>query len=302
MVEQKCAWSSESQFVRIRRVPLGVRMVGRRKASKLEQVDEKFGEEVLGESLGELPAWHGVEELFREYKRTGDEAIRNEIIERHSNLVHAIARRFKDRGEPYEDLVQVAWYGLIKAVDRYDPDRGNKFTSFAVPTILGEIRRYFRDRGWDVRVPRKLQELNQQARRVVEELSRQLNRSPTIKEVANALGVSEEMALEALELARYYDLGSLNGDAKTASDEDDGQPASELVSSDDEIEFERMILRHAIEQAMARLDERERKIVEMTFYEGLPQTEIAKRLGISQMHVSRLLRKALSKLREMLSE
>ncbi len=272
------------------------------KGTKAERDDERLNDGVLEGGFDGLPVWHDVEDLFREYRRTRDPAIREEIIERHSNLVHAIARRFRDRGEPYEDLVQVAWYGLIKAVDRYDPDRGNKFTSFAVPTILGEIKRYFRDRGWDVRVPRKLQELNQQARRAIEELSRQLNRSPTVREVAQALGVDEEVALEALELAHYYDLGSLDDDAKATHDEDEGQPASELVGSDDEIEFERMILRHAIEQAMERLDERERKIIGMTFYEGLPQTEIAKRLGISQMHVSRLLRRALNKLRQMLSE
>lgn len=255
----------------------------------------------MGSDFEGLPVWHGVEKLFKQYRETGDPAIRKKIIEKHSNLVHAIARRFRDRGEPYEDLVQVAWYGLIKAVDRYDPGRGSKFTSFAVPTILGEIKRYFRDRGWDVRVPRKLQELNHQARRMINELARQLGRSPTIKELAQALGVDEEMALEALELARYYDLGSLDDEVRTM-DEDEGQPASELVSSDDAIEWDRIMLRYAVEQAMKRLDERERKIVEMTFYEGLPQTEVAKRLGISQMHVSRLLRKALDKLRQMLSE
>lgn len=259
-------------------------------------------ENSFGAYLEGLPEWYGVEELFKRYRETGDPSIREKIIEKHSNLVHAIARRFRDRGEPYEDLVQVAWYGLIKAVDKYDPNRGNKFTSFAVPTILGEIKRYFRDRGWDVRIPRKLQELNQRVRRAIEELSRKLGRSPTVQEIARVLGVDEEMTLEALELARFYDLKSLDDDVGTASDEDEGQPTSELIGDEDAIAWERMMLRYTIEQALKQLDERERKIVEMTFYDGLPQTEIAKRLGISQMHVSRLLRRALKNLRELLSE
>jgi RNA polymerase sigma-B factor len=251
----------------------------------------------------ELPAWHDVDELFMRYKETKDPALREQLILKHSDLVHSLAKRFSGKGEPYEDLVQVAWYGLIKAIDRYNPTLGSKFTSFAVPTILGELKRHFRDRGWDVRVPRRLQELNQKVRHLIEELSNKLGRPPTIKELSQELGVSEETVIEALELARYYDLKSLDERANPAPDEEqEKHPPYESAIADELIEYERLMLRHEIEQAMKLLDERERKIVELTFYHGLPQTEIAKQLGISQMHVSRLLRRALEKLKKLLTE
>ncbi|HID07626.1 MAG TPA: SigB/SigF/SigG family RNA polymerase sigma factor [Armatimonadetes bacterium] len=251
----------------------------------------------------EQPApWHDVEELFRQYKATRDPKIREQIILKHSDLVHALARRFKDRGEPFEDLVQVAWIGLVKAVDRYDPDRGNRFTSFAVPTILGELRRYFRDRGWTMHVPRRLQELNQKARRAVEELSVKLGRPPTIAEIADAIDATEEDTIEALEIARAYDLESLDREAMPVDEDAEPQSLLDMVAADDEAEWERVTLRHELEMAMRVLDERERKIIEMSFFEDLPQTAIARELGISQMHVSRLLHRALNKLRQYMSE
>lgn len=235
------------------------------------------------------------EELFRLWRRTKNPKIRDELIFRHLDLAKVLARRFMGRGEPLEDLIQVAIYGLINAIDRYDPDRGTKFETFAYPTILGELKRHFRDTAWSMQLPRGLQELNQKAYKLVDILTQKLGRPPTISELAQELGVSEEQVIEALEAANAYETISL--EQEISADEDDKpQTLEELVSLTEDEEVQRWQQRQLIEDAMKVLDERERKIVEMRFFDDLTQTQIAQRLGISQMHVSRLLRRAIQKM------
>ncbi|MCS7224604.1 MAG: SigB/SigF/SigG family RNA polymerase sigma factor [Armatimonadetes bacterium] len=236
------------------------------------------------------------EELFRLWRQTGNPHIRDELIDRHLDLAKGLARRFVNRGEPLEDLIQVALFGLINAVDRFDPDRGTKFITFAVPTILGELKRHFRDTTWTLQVPRGLQELNQKAYRVLDLLTQKLGRPPTIAELAQELGVGPEQALEALDAAHAYEVLSLEQELET---EDEDRPLSlgQIIAGDEAKELERMRMWQLIEDGLSVLDQRERSIVEMTYFQGLTQQEIAKKLGISQMHVSRLLRRALEKMR-----
>lgn len=235
------------------------------------------------------------EDLFRLWRQTQNPKIRDELIFRHLDLAKGLARRFMGRGEPLEDLIQVAIYGLINAIDRYDPDRGTKFETFAYPTILGELKRHFRDTAWSMQLPRGLQELNQKAYKLVDILTQKLGRPPTVSELAQELGVSEEQVIEALEAANAYETISL--EQEISADEDDKpQTLEELVSLTEDEEVQRWQQRQLIEDAMKVLDERERKIVEMRFFDDLTQTQIAQRLGISQMHVSRLLRRAIQKM------
>ncbi|MGQ9462382.1 MAG: SigB/SigF/SigG family RNA polymerase sigma factor [Candidatus Fervidibacter sp.] len=235
------------------------------------------------------------EELFRLWRQTQNPKIRDELIFRHLDLAKGLAKRFMGRGEPIEDLIQVAIYGLINAIDRYDPDRGTKFETFAYPTILGELKRHFRDTAWSMQLPRSLQELNQKTYKLVDILTQKLRRPPTISELAQELGVSKEQVIEALEAANAYETISL--EQEISADEDDKpQTLEELVSLTEDEEVQRWQQRQLIEDAMKVLDERERKIVEMRFFDDLTQTQIAQRLGISQMHVSRLLRRAIQKM------
>lgn len=235
------------------------------------------------------------DELFRLWHKTKNPRIRDELIYRHMDLAKGLARRFMGRGEPLEDLMQVALYGLINAVDRYDPGRGTKFITFAIPTILGELKRHLRDTGWTMHLPRGLHELNQKAYKLMDILTQKLGRPPTMAELAQELGVSEEQAIEALDAVHAYEVLSLEHEVMS-DDEDKPQPLVELLSVADDEEIERWEKRQLLEEAMKVLDKRERKIVEMRFYDDLPQMQIAERLGISQMHVSRLLNRALSKM------
>jgi RNA polymerase sigma-B factor len=216
------------------------------------------------------------------------------------NLVKFLARKYSDRGEPLEDLVQVGSVGLINAIDRFDPDRGIRFATFATPTITGEIRRYFRDRGWAVKVPRRLQEISLAAARALESLPQKLERSPTIAEIAHEIGASEEETLEAMELGHFYELASLDGEL-TGEDDQSRSSLSEYVGRSD-AELERFGLRSSLEQALTLLPAREGEIIRLRFLQGLSQTEVAKRLGISQMHVSRLQHRALARLRKLVQE
>ena len=240
------------------------------------------------------------EELLVQLRTTCDPGLRERIIMRHMDLVHGLAGRYRDRGEPYEDLVQQATIGLINAVDRFDSQRGGKFMTYAVPTILGELKRYFRDKGWAVRVPRRMQELNLKAFKAREALFAKMGRSPTISEIAAQIGAEEGETLEALELARAYASISLNGDRFGSTDE----RGSDLTLSAliDESENEKFIFDAKIKEAMSVLDQRERLIVQMRYLEQRSQTEVAQKLGISQMHVSRLQRGALVKMRGHLSK
>ncbi len=206
-----------------------------------------------------------------------------------------------NRGEPLEDIVQVGYLGLIKAIERFDPELGNEFTTFATPTIAGEIKRYFRDKGWAIRFPRRLQELYQQVVRVNEQLKNELNRQPTVPEVAERLNVEPEEVLEAMEMAPAMTPVSLESTPGSGPDDDGGRQLSDALGGEDP-SLDRVELRDLIERAMQHLTPRERAIMAMRFYDEMSQSEIAKRLGISQMHVSRLQRAALEQLRQYLPE
>ncbi len=237
--------------------------------------------------------------LHRRYRETGDpqekERIREQLVRGYESLVWFLARRFANRGEPLEDIAQVGFLGLIKAIDRFDPDLGTEFTTFATPTVAGEIKRYFRDKGWAIRFPRRLQELHQQIVRINEQLKNELNRQPTVQEVAQRLNVEPDEVLEAMEMAPAMTPMSL--DQAPAGDEEGSRQLSESIGGEDP-GLERVEMRELLQKAMQHLTPRERAIMAMRFYDEMSQSEIAKRLGISQMHVSRLQRAALEQLRQ----
>jgi RNA polymerase sigma-B factor len=234
--------------------------------------------------------------LLRRYHEQGDLAARKQLIERYMSLVRSLARRYSYRGEQLEDLVQIGAIGLIKAIDRFDVNRGVELTTYATPNIIGEIKRHFRDRGWSVRVPRGLQELNIQLSRLMEELTVQHGRSPTIAELAKGAGVSEEEVLEALESGRAYSSLSLSAGSAGHDDEGELDPLESLGT--EEHQYEVSEDRAVLAPGFRVLDERERKILHLRFFEGLTQSQIAQQVGISQMHVSRLIRRSLEKIRE----
>ena len=233
--------------------------------------------------------------LLRRYHEEGDLAAREQLIEQYMSLVRSLARRYSYRGEQLEDLVQIGAIGLIKAIDRFDVDRGVELTTYATPNIIGEIKRHFRDKGWSVRVPRGLQELNVKLSKLIEEQTIQLGRSPTIPELAKAAGVEEEEVLEALESGRAYTSLSLSVGGG-GGDDDDLDPLESLGT--EEHEYEVSEDRAVLAPGFKVLDERERKILQLRFFEGLTQSQIAQQVGISQMHVSRLIRRSLEKIRE----
>lgn len=235
-------------------------------------------------------------ELFRAYRASGAVGSRNELVVRYVGVAEALARRFAGRGEPLEDLEQVARFALVRAVERFDPDRGVPFVGFAVPTVLGELKRHFRDRTWSGSVRRAVKELLPRVRAATEELEAASGRSATPSEVADHLGISVDDVLEALEAGRWYRADSLSRPGI-----DGGEPlAARVASKSDDIALsvDRVLLKSLIE----RLGEREQRIVVARFYDELTQDQIAAQLGISQMHVSRLLRRALEQLSSMVSE
>jgi len=237
--------------------------------------------------------------LLRRYHEDGDLAARDQLIERYMSLVRSLARRYAYRGEQLDDLVQIGAIGLIKAIDRFDVDRGVELTTYATPNIIGEIKRHFRDKGWSVRVPRGLQELNVQISKLVEQLTVQLGRSPTIPELAEAAGVEEEAVLEALESGRAYSSVSLSPGG--GSDEDGELDPLESLGTE-EHEYEISEDRAVLAPGFKVLDERERQILHLRFFRGMTQSQIAEQVGISQMHVSRLIRRSLEKIREEIAE
>jgi RNA polymerase sigma-B factor len=234
-------------------------------------------------------------ELFLHYREHGDEESRDELITMYLNLVKYLASRFRNRGEPIDDLVQVATIGLIKAIDRFDIDREVEFTTYATPTIIGELKRYFRDKGWAIKVPRRLQELSFRVNQAIDALTQQLQRSPSILEIAAYLGVSTEEVLEALETSEAYNFVSLEGDR--GSDGGDSFSILEYVGEDDVL-MDLVEDRTTLADALKYLAPQEQQVLYLRFFQGLTQTEIATTLGISQMQVSRLLRKTLRSLRE----
>ncbi len=235
-----------------------------------------------------------VRRLLREYRESHDPATRDRLVEMNSDLVHFIARRFANRGEPLEDIEQVGFLGLIHAIERFDPALENEFSTFATPTIMGEIRRYFRDRSWAVRVPRRLQENLMRVNAASQQLSGELGRSPTISEIGERIGLEPEDVLAALEVSPAQHTVSFESAPFGAPE--DALTLGDRLGADDS-NLDRVEMRSLLEQAMAHLNPREREIMALRFVEELPQTEVAKRLGISQMHVSRLQRAAVEHLR-----
>jgi RNA polymerase sigma-B factor len=233
--------------------------------------------------------------LLRKYHEEGDLHAREKLIEQYMSLVRSLARRYSYRGEQLEDLVQIGAIGLIKAIDRFDLERGVELTTYATPNIIGEIKRHFRDKGWAVRVPRGLQELNVQLSRLMEQLTVQLGRSPTIPELAKASGSTEEDVLEALESGRAY--SSLSLSTGGGGDGDDDLDPLESIGSE-EHQYEVSEDRAVLAPGFKALDERERMILQLRFFDGLTQSQIAQQVGISQMHVSRLIRRSLEKIRD----
>jgi RNA polymerase sigma-B factor len=229
------------------------------------------------------------QELLHRYHETGDLSARQELVEQMLPLVRTLARRYINRGEPLDDLIQVGCVGLIKAVDRFDVSRELRFSTFAVPTILGEIKRHFRDRAWSVRVSRGIQERNARIGREVDRLSGRLGRSPTVEELAEATESTVEQVLEALQGAQAYATVPLE---QTLGE--DGELLDWL--GDEDPGFDQAEERLVLAQGLEVLPARERQIVTLRFFEGLTQREIADRVGVSQMHVSRLLRRAIARM------
>ncbi|GAA3836579.1 RNA polymerase sigma factor SigF [Streptomyces chiangmaiensis] len=221
--------------------------------------------------------------------------LRNQLVRMHLPLVEHLARRFRNRGEPLDDLTQVATIGLIKSVDRFDPERGVEFSTYATPTVVGEIKRHFRDKGWAVRVPRRLQELRLALTTATAELSQQHGRSPTVHELAEKLAISEEEVLEGLESANAYSTLSLD-----VPDTDDESPAvADTLGAEDEA-LEGVEYRESLKPLLEDLPPREKRILLLRFFGNMTQSQIAQEVGISQMHVSRLLARTLAQLREKL--
>jgi len=225
-------------------------------------------------------------------------ALRDELVRMHLPLVEYLARRFRNRGEPLDDLTQVATIGLIKSVDRFDPARGVEFSTYATPTIVGEIKRHFRDKGWAIRVPRRLQELKLALTKATSDLSQSLGRSPTVGEIAHHLGMSEEEVLEGLESANAYSAVSL--DAPDSGDDESPAVADTLGVQDESLEG--VEYRESLKPLLEKLPPREKRILLLRFFGNMTQSQIAAELGISQMHVSRLLARTLAQLRRGLLE
>ncbi|HVB07027.1 MAG TPA: SigB/SigF/SigG family RNA polymerase sigma factor [Acidimicrobiales bacterium] len=234
-------------------------------------------------------------EKFQEFARTRDPQLRDELITAYLPLVEQLARRFAHRNEPFDDLVQAGSIGLIKAVEGFDPDLGFEFSAYAATTIIGELKRHFRDRGWSVRAPRRVQELYLSLGPIVEELSQRFGRSPTVRELASEANVSEEAVLEALEAAHAYRSASLDAPAP------EGDSLGSRLGALDE-DFATVENRTTLLPQLAALAPRDRLIIELRFVEGLTQSEIATRLGLSQMQISRLLSRSLAVLHEAFSD
>jgi RNA polymerase sigma-B factor len=232
--------------------------------------------------------------LFARYRGGGDLAARDELVERFLPLAARLAQRYHRGAEPLDDLVQVASVGLLKAIDRFDPERGTAFSSFAVPTIAGELKRHYRDKGWALKVPRDLQELTQRVGRTTERLVHELGRTPSVAEIADTLGITSEQVLEAREAAIAIAAESLD---RPAGDDPDAAPVGDTLGAEEPgyLQAEQSA---TLETMMRVLTDREREVLRLRFAEDLTQSEIGQRLGLSQMQISRLLRRAVTRLGE----
>ncbi|MDX6632337.1 MAG: polymerase sigma-B factor [Solirubrobacterales bacterium] len=256
--------------------------------------------EVSGTSLpGPNERLSDDEGLLRRFQANGDPAARQELVERYLPLVNRLAGRYRRGPEPIEDLVQVASVGLVKAIDRFDPDRGIPLASFAVPTILGELKRHFRDHGWSIHLPRDLQERILKVERTVDELSKDLGRSPSVAEIGERMGLTEEEVLEAMDAAGAAATLSLEATSAGASEE--GGAIADRVGEEDP-SFEVVEYGAAISDTIKSLSERDRLVLHLRFVDDLTQSQIAEEIGVSQMHVSRIIRRAVDRLRADTSE
>jgi RNA polymerase sigma-B factor len=258
-----------------------------------EGVEARADDAADAEAMEATPEEARSAELFA---RLPDPEAREELVEVYRPLAEYLARRFYGRGEPLDDLVQVASIGLLKAIDRFDPSREVKFSTYATATIVGELKRHFRDKGWALRVPRRLQESGLKVGRAVGDLAQTLGRAPTIREIGDETGLSEEEVLEAMETVNAYTAASL--DAPT---DDEGATSLQKLGSEDRT-FELLESWTSVAPALRDLPHRERRILYLRFFRGLTQTQIAEELGISQMHVSRLLSRTLALLRRTVAE
>ncbi|MGN0065190.1 MAG: RNA polymerase sigma factor SigF [Nocardioides sp.] len=264
--------------------------------SRIDTGDETTVEAVPGAALVELRRRSA--ELFAVMRdEAGTEAsragARDDLVHLHLPLVEHAARRFRNRGEPYEDLVQVGTIGLLKAIDRFDTDRGVEFSTYATPTVIGEIKRYFRDKGWAIRVPRRLQELRMQISSATAELTQKLGRSPTPRELAEEIGCTVEEIVEGMESSNAYATLSLDA----GDDSDDGAPSMLDTLGVADAGIEHVEVRESIKPLLEGLGEREKRILLLRFFKNMTQAQIAEEIGVSQMHVSRLLARTLAQLR-----
>jgi RNA polymerase sigma-B factor len=245
------------------------------------------------------PAARAEEELalLRRYRLEGDEHARDELVEKMMPWVRRVAMRYSNRGQEPDDLIQVGSVGLLKAIERFDFDRGVRLTTFAEPNVTGEIKRYFRDHGWSVRPPRDLQELNAEVMRAIDVLAGELQRSPTISEIASYTDTSDEQVLEAMHAGAAYDTAPL-----ITEDDSDSSPIESRALATEDADLRRAELRQALGSSFSDLSDRDKEVLHMRFFEDLTQSEIAERIGVSQMQVSRILRAALKSARDQLGE
>jgi RNA polymerase sigma-B factor len=237
--------------------------------------------------------------MFVEYRASGDRSLRNRLVEEHRDLADYFVKRYSRRGVPADDLRQLALMAIIHAVERFDPDVGVAFSTFASRTIEGELKRYFRDRTWSVRPPRRAQELHLELRRADEELTQKLGRSPTISELATTLDVSEDHVLEAVEAGVAHQAASLD---HAPTSDDDSTPRGDRILAQNETGYLQVDHELIVRELLEELPERERTIVYMRFFENMTQPEIAERVGVSQSYLSRILRKTLLDLRARIAD
>jgi len=237
--------------------------------------------------------------LWERFARDRDPAVREELVQRHMDFAKRLALRYRGASESFDDLLQVANLGLINAVDRFDPERGIPFTAFASPTILGELKRHFRDRVWTVRVPRGLHDRMAEVDKTITELTKKLQRSPSVGEIAERLGIEQTEVLEVMEA--NHNRRPLSLDRPSGGDDSEESAPAEWIGEEDEA-FELVEGRIALDAALPNLDEREREVLRLRFAEDMTQSQIAERIGHSQMHVSRILRRALARIREQIRE
>ena len=241
-----------------------------------------------------------IEDLFKEYKKTGDKEIRDELIEKHLYIAEILAKKYTNRGIDFDDIFQVASVGLIYAVDRFDVGKGFQFSSFATPTIIGEIKKHFRDKGWTIRVPRRIQELSKRINNAKVKLSQDLQRVPTLKDLSEYLKVSEEEILETMEASQVYSPQSL--DVTYDSMNDDGEVTLSDFIGEDDIHFEKIANNDLLTESIKTLNEVEKQILIDRYFNKETQVVIAEKLGISQMTVSRIEKRVIKKLRKELEK